>query len=68
MDCNCKDYTYNIHVEDYISPNKEPEKPDKNRKLIDAVVEAICFTQYDKDETIQLQVMKVTPHFSMKSD
>lgn len=60
MDCNCKDYTFNLHIEEYVNPNKEAEKqPDKNRKLIDAVVEAICFTQYEKDEAIQLQVLKV---------
>lgn len=58
MDGNCKDDTFYIHIEEYVGQDKD-KIPDKKRKLIDAIVESVCQTNYEKEESIQLQVMKV---------
>ena len=62
MDCNCKDYTHDIHIENHAHVHKEQEKTsNKNRKLNDVAVELICTSNYEKDEAIQLQLIKAFP-------
>lgn len=58
MDCNCNDYTYSIHVEGYTGSHEE-HPSGKNRKLNEVAVELICSVNYEKDEAIQLQSIKV---------
>lgn len=60
MDCSCKDYTVNIHIEEYATSEKDNQKfSDPKRKLIDAVIESISQTNYEKEESLQLTVIKV---------
>jgi hypothetical protein len=58
LDGNCRDFTANLHLEE--TKAEFPEIPtSEKRKLIDSIVESICSCKNEKNENIQLQIIKV---------
>ncbi len=61
MDGNCRDFTSEIILEENKSNKKDTSTPEQ-RKLIDSLVESVCSCRSDKNENVQLQVIKVYPN------
>jgi hypothetical protein len=58
LDGNCRDQTVNLHLEE--NKGKIPDIPtSEKRKLIDSIVESICSCKEEKNENVQLQIIKV---------
>lgn len=58
LDGNCRDFTAGLHLDDHKHSKDEPQH-NENRKLIDSIVESVCSCRSEKNENVQLQVIKV---------
>jgi len=58
IDGNTQDFVYDLNLEENRKPG-ESERPPAERKLIDSIVENVCSCKNEKNENIQLQIIKV---------